>query len=256
VSGAVETVRLAGASMLELERVVKHYRAGSEEVRAIENVSLHVGPGEMIAVQGPSGSGKTTLLLAIAGLVKADAGAIRFRGREISSFSEDESSEYLMRDVGFVYQSIQLMAGTTVLENASLKLLLGGIGLREARARARPWLERLGLGDRLTYTPEQLSGGERQRVAIARVLAAEPRLILADEPTGNLDSARSIETVELLRAIATERGASVVLVTHDSEAARRAHRSYTLRDGRLSAAEHQGGGEQQPEPRWQGIAGA
>jgi putative ABC transport system ATP-binding protein len=242
--------------MLELERVVKRYQTGSEEVRAIEDVSLHVDPGEMIAVQGPSGSGKTTLLLAIAGLVKADAGAIRFRGREISSFSEDESSEYLMRDVGFVYQSVQLMAGTTVLENASLKLLLGGIGLREARARARPWLERLGLGDRLAHTPEQLSGGERQRVAIARVLAAEPWLILADEPTGNLDSARSIETVELLRAIATERGASVVLVTHDTEAARRAHRNYTLRDGRLSAAEHQGRGEQRHEPRWQGIAGA
>jgi putative ABC transport system ATP-binding protein len=238
--------------MLELERVVKRYQTSSEEVRAIEDVSLRVDPGEMVAVQGPSGSGKTTLLLAIAGLVKLDAGAIRFKGREISSFSEDESSEYLMRDVGFVYQSVQLMAGTTVLENASLKLLLGGIGLREARARTRPWLERLGLGDRMTHTPEQLSGGERQRVAIARVLAAEPWLILADEPTGNLDSARSIETVELLRAIATERRASVVLVTHDTEAARRAHRSYVLRDGRLSGSErHDRGGL-----RLQRIAGA
>jgi putative ABC transport system ATP-binding protein len=225
-------------------------------VRAIEDVSLRVAPGEMVAVQGPSGSGKTTLLLAIAGLVKADAGAIRFRGREISSFSEDESSEYLMRDVGFIYQSVQLIAGTTVLENASLKLLLGGIGLREARARARPWLERLGLGDRLAHTPEQLSGGERQRVAIARVLAAEPWLILADEPTGNLDSARSIETVELLRAVATERGASVVLVTHDTEAARRAHRNYTLRDGGLSASAQHDRSEQQPKPRLRQIAGA
>jgi putative ABC transport system ATP-binding protein len=241
--------------MLELEQVIKRYRAGSEEVRAIEDVSLSVDPGEMVAVQGPSGSGKTTLLLAIAGLVHLDAGAIRFRGRDISSFSEDESSEFLMRDLGFVYQGVQLMAGTTALENASLKLLLGGIGPREAKARARPWLQRLGLGDRLAHTPEQLSGGERQRVAIARVLAAEPSLILADEPTGNLDSARSIETVELLHAIAGERGASVVLVTHDTEAARIAHHHYILRDGRLSASQ-QDKSEQQSGAQWQRAAGA
>lgn len=256
MSGGAATTHPQGASMLELEWVVKRYQTGSEEVHAIEDISMRVDSGDMVAVQGPSGSGKTTLLLAIAGLVRADAGAIRFRGREISSFSEAESSEYLMRDVGFVYQSVQLMAGTTVLENASLKLLLGGVGLREARARARPWLERLGLGERMGHTPEQLSGGERQRVAIARVVAAEPSLILADEPTGNLDSARSIETVELLRAIAAERGASVVLVTHDTEAAQRAHRSYTLRDGRLSASEREDRWAQRPEQRRQRIAGA
>jgi putative ABC transport system ATP-binding protein len=225
--------------MLELERVFKRYRTGGEEVRAIEDISLRVEAGEMVAVQGPSGSGKTTLLLAIAGLVKADAGAIRFHGREVSTFSEGETSEYLMRDVGFIYQGVQLMAQTTALENASLKLLLGGVGPREAKARARPWLQRLGLGERLAHTPDQLSGGERQRVAIARVLATEPRLILADEPTGNLDSTRSVETVELLHAIATEHDTSVVLVTHDTEAAQIAHRRYLLRDGRLSNAEQQ-----------------
>ncbi|MHB8241720.1 MAG: ABC transporter ATP-binding protein [Solirubrobacteraceae bacterium] len=223
--------------MLELQRVFKRFRSGEEEVRAIEDLSLRVSPGEMVAVQGPSGSGKTTLLLAIAGLVKADAGAIRFRGREIASFSEAQVSEYLMRELGFVYQGVQLMARTTALENACLKLLVGGVGLREAKARALPWLEQLGLGDRLAHTPEQLSSGERQRVAIARVLATEPHLILADEPTGNLDSTRSVETVELLHSLATDRGAIVVLVTHDTEAARIAHRQYTLRDGRLSATQ-------------------
>jgi putative ABC transport system ATP-binding protein len=226
--------------MLELERVVKHYLAGEEEVRAVDGVSMRVHPGEMLALQGPSGSGKTTLLLLIAGLVAADAGLIRFDGREISSMSEDQASAYLMRDVGFIYQSVQLMPRTSVLENASLKLVLGGMGMREAKAHTTPWLERLGLGDRMAHTPEQLSGGERQRVAIARALAGDPRLILADEPTGNLDSARSMEIVELLHAIAGEHRAGVVLVTHDSEAAALADRRYLMRDGTLSRAGERG----------------
>jgi putative ABC transport system ATP-binding protein len=223
--------------MLQLERVVKHYRSAGEEVHAVDGVSLQVQAGEMVAVQGPSGSGKTTLLLLIAGLIPADAGVIRFAGQEIGSLSEDEAAEYLMRDIGFVYQTVQLMARTSVLENAALKLLVGGIGMREAKAHTLPWLERLGLGDRLQHTPEQLSGGERQRVAIARALAGEPRLILADEPTGNLDSTRSIEIVQLLHTVAGERGAGVVLVTHDSDAAQLADRRYLLRDGQLSGTE-------------------
>jgi ABC-type lipoprotein export system ATPase subunit len=219
---------------LELERVVKHYRGAGEEVRAIAGVSLAIGPGEMVALHGPSGSGKTTLLLLIARLLQPDRGTIRFAGRELSSLSEGEASDYLLRDVGFVYQSPQLMPHVSALENASVKLLLGGVGMREARARASPWLQRVGLGDSSGRTPEQLSGGERQRVAIARALAGEPRLILADEPTGNLDSERSGEIVELLRAVAHERGAAVLLVTHDLEAAGLADRRCTLRDGRLT----------------------
>ncbi|HWG07479.1 MAG TPA: ABC transporter ATP-binding protein [Solirubrobacteraceae bacterium] len=226
--------------MLELERVVKRYRAAGEEVRAIDGVSLEVRAGEMVALQGPSGSGKTTLLLLIAGLLAPDAGTVRFAGREIGSLSEDETSEYLMRDVGFVYQSVQLMPRTSVLENASLKLLVGGMGMREAKARTLPWLQRLGLGARVGHTPEQLSGGERQRVAIARALVGEPPLILADEPTGDLDSARSIEVVQLLHTVAHERGAGVVLVTHDSEAALLADRHYRLRDGKLCSEREEG----------------
>jgi putative ABC transport system ATP-binding protein len=242
--------------MLELEQVVKRYEAAGEEVRAVAGISLRVQPGEMVALQGPSGSGKTTLLLLIAGLIAADAGAIRFAGEEIGSLSEDQAAEYLMRDVGFIYQTVQLMARTSALENAALKLLLGGVGMREAQARTLPWLERLVLAGRAEHTPEQLSGGERQRIAIARALVGEPRLILADEPTGNLDSAASREVVRLLHSVAGEQGASVLLVTHDSEAAQLADRRYVLRDGRLSdaavASEEQ---EQLAEPRSESTEG-
>jgi putative ABC transport system ATP-binding protein len=219
--------------MLELEQVVKHYHDAGEEVRAVDGVSLAVAAGEMVALHGPSGSGKTTLLLLIAALLKPDRGAIRYEGVDLASLSDGEASDYLMRDVGFIYQNVHLMPRVSVLENASVKLMLGGMGMREAQSRAIPWLDRVGLGDRLERTPEKLSGGERQRVAIARALAGEPKLILADEPTGNLDSARSREVVQLLRAIAHERGAAVLLATHDLEATAVVDRRCTLRDGKL-----------------------
>jgi len=221
------------AAVLELEHVVKHYRSAGEEVRAVDGVSLTVQAGEMVALHGPSGSGKTTLLKLAATLLEPEQGTIRFRGADLSSFSEDESSDYLLRDIGFVYQSLHLMPRVSALENASIKLLLGGVTRCEAQARALGWLERLGLAGRVQRTPEQLSGGERQRVAIARALAGDPQLILADEPTGNLDSARSRETIALLAEIAHERGAGVLLVTHDTEAAQLADHSFTLRDGEL-----------------------
>lgn len=222
--------------MLELSGVVKHYAGAGEDVRAVDGVSLQVGSGEMVALQGPSGSGKTTLLLLIAGLIKPDAGSIAFCGRDVGSFSQDEVAEYLQRDLGFIYQSFHLMPRTSVLENAALKLVLAGVAMRDAQELAMPWLERVGLEDRAEHTPEQLSGGERQRVAIARALTGEPRLVLADEPTGNLDSARSSEIVGLLHRLASEDGAAVVLVTHDRDAARVADRCYELRDGRVSAS--------------------
>lgn len=222
--------------MLELENVVKHYRGTGEEVRAVDGVSLRLSPGEMVALHGPSGSGKTTLLLLIAALLAPDSGSIRFAGRELSSLSDDEAADYLHRDVGFVYQSPQLMGRVSALENAALKLMLGGVQADEAKARVQPWLARVGLAGSMHRTPERLSAGERQRVAIVRALVGEPRLVLADEPTGTLDSARSLEIVELLHDFARERGTSVLLVTHDLEAAAIADRSFTLRDGRLSDA--------------------
>ena len=221
--------------MLELEGVVKHYRDSRGPVRAIDGVDLQLHAGELLALHGPSGSGKTTLLLLIAALLAPDAGTIRFRGRDLTQLHEREAADYLHRDVGFVYQSPQLMPRVSALENAATKLLLGGVGLRAAQARARPWLVRVGLEHALDRTPEQLSAGERQRVAIARALAGEPRLILADEPTGNLDSARSRELVALLRSVAHERDAAVLLVTHDLDAAALADHRCALRDGRLVA---------------------
>jgi putative ABC transport system ATP-binding protein len=220
--------------VLELEGVVKHYHEAGEEVRAVDGVSLTIASGEMLALLGPSGSGKTTLLLLIAALLKPDEGAIRYAGHDVSLFSESQASEYLLRDVGFVFQNFHLMPRVSAVENAARKLIIAGVGLREAQTRAVPWLERVGLADRFEHTPERLSGGERQRVAIARALAGEPSLILADEPTGNLDSARSREIVQLLGSVAHERGACVLLVTHDREAAAIADRCGTLRDGKLT----------------------
>ncbi|HYM46104.1 MAG TPA: ABC transporter ATP-binding protein [Solirubrobacteraceae bacterium] len=241
--------------MLELDRVVKHYYGTDEEVCAADGVSLVARAGEMIAVHGPSGSGKTTLLLLIAALLRPEQGTIRYGGRDLSSLSDEEASNYRLRDVGFIYQSFHLMPRVSAVENAAVKLLLDGVGMREAQARAVPWLERLGLGDRLKRTPEQLSGGERQRVAIARALATNPKLILADEPTANLDSRRSGETIELLRALAHERGVVVLLVTHDTEAAQVADRRCTLRDGRLLDG-HQDGVLRDPQAPRAGTAGA
>jgi putative ABC transport system ATP-binding protein len=225
--------------VLELEEVVKHYHGEGEEVRAVDGVSLAIDAGEMVALLGPSGSGKTTLLLLVAALLTPEKGIIRYRERDLASLSEREASDYLLRDVGFIYQSFHLMAGASALENAALKLLMGGFAMQDARALARPWLERVGLGARAAYPPERLSGGERQRVAIARALACEPRLILADEPTGNLDSGNSRNVIELLRLIAHERDAAVLLVTHDLDAAMVADRCCALRDGRLAEVRDQ-----------------
>jgi putative ABC transport system ATP-binding protein len=220
--------------MLELEDVLKHYRGAGEPVRAVDGVNLTVREGEMVALYGPSGSGKTTLLLLVAALLRPERGVIRFQGSEISSLSEDQASDYLLGKVGFIYQNPHLMSRVSAVENASMKLMLGGVPMREASEQAIRWLERVGLSNRLQRTPGELSGGELQRVAIARALAGEPKLILADEPTGNLDSARSRQIVQLLREFAHESGAAVLLVTHDHEAAAIADRRCAMRDGKLT----------------------
>jgi putative ABC transport system ATP-binding protein len=226
--------------VLELEEVVKHYRGAGEEVRAIDGVSMSVSQGEMVSLLGPSGSGKTTLLLLMAALLRAEAGAIRYRERDLASLSEREVSGYLMHEVGFIFQRSHLWPRSSTIRNASEKLIVTGVGVNDARERVIPWLERVGLGDRLEHAAGQLSGGERQRVAIARVLACEPGLILADEPTGSLDSARSTQIVELLRSISRDRGAIVVIVTHDPAVAALADRRYTLLDGVLLEGEAPG----------------
>jgi putative ABC transport system ATP-binding protein len=221
-------------STLELREVVKHYASGVEIVRAVDGVSLTVSSGEFVALYGPSGSGKTTLLLLAAALSAPDSGSIRFDGRALEQLSERDSALYRRRDVGFVFQAFHLMAHTSALDNATIKLTGGGCTLREGRRRALPWLERVGLGARAEHTPEQMSMGERQRIAIARALANEPRLLLADEPTGNLDSKRSREILALLRDVCHERGIPALLVTHDLDAIHFVDRVHTLRDGHLA----------------------
>jgi putative ABC transport system ATP-binding protein len=220
---------------LELHEVVKHYPSGGGEiVRAVDGVSLRVEPGELVALYGPSGSGKTTLLLLAAALLAPDAGAVRFGELSLNELSDREAARYRLRDVGFVFQSFHLMPGSSALDNTTIKLIAEGFKLGEARRLARPWLERLGLGERANHTPERLSMGERQRVAIARALVNEPRLLLADEPTGNLDSRRGHETLALLHEICHERAIPGLLVTHDPDAVGHVDRVCTLRDGQLT----------------------
>ena len=221
--------------MLELRELVKRYAVGdAEPVSAVDGVSLSVAGGELVALYGPSGSGKTTLLMMVAAVLRPDSGSVFVAGREISALSTRESARYRMQELGFIRQSLDLIPGATALDNAALKLLGRSAGVRESRRRVEPLLARLGLGERLTNRTEQLSMGERQRVMIARALSTDPKLILADEPTGSLDSERGGEVLALLSGLCRERGIAVLLVTHDPQAAAYADRVHTLRDGRLT----------------------
>jgi putative ABC transport system ATP-binding protein len=224
--------------MLELRELVKHFAvAAGEPVRAVDGVSLSVARGELLALYGPSGSGKTTLLMLIAALLSPDAGQVLLEGREISRLSARDAARYRLLELGFVRQSANLIGGADALDNAALKLMGTDIGSREARRRVGPLMERLGLEERVAHRPEQLSMGERQRVMIARALSTDPKLVLADEPTGSLDTQRSREVLGLLAEVCRERGVAVVLVTHDPQAASYADRVHALRDGRLVAHE-------------------
>ncbi len=218
--------------MLELRELVKQYQVGDgEPVRAVDGVSSTIAAGELVALYGPSGSGKTTLLMVVAALLRPDSGAVLLDGREVSALSENEGAGYRLREVGIVGAPSDLLAGARAIENASLKLWL--THARDAERRIEPLLERLGLGRRMRHRTEQLSMGERQRVLIAQALSTEPKLVLADEPTGNLDTHRSREVLELLSELCRERGAAVLLATHDPLAAAYADRVHELRDGRL-----------------------
>jgi putative ABC transport system ATP-binding protein len=219
---------------LELREVSKRYTSAGETINAVDHVSLTVAPGEFVALYGPSGSGKTTLLLLAAAILHPDEGHVLFDGRDISGLSARDSARYRREQTGVVFQSFQLMSGASALDNAAMKLLALGMSLGKAADIARPWLERVGLGERLAHSPVEMSMGERQRVAIARALANDPHLLLADEPTGNLDSKRSREILRMLAEIVHERGLPALLATHDPQATSFVDRVYTMRDGRLS----------------------
>ncbi len=216
--------------VLELRELVKHYQVGEgEPVRAVDGVSSTIAAGELVALYGPSGSGKTTLLMLVAALLRPDSGAVLLDGREVSALSENDGARYRLHEVGIVGAPSDLLAGARAIENAALKLWL--THARDAERRVEPLLERLGLGARMRHHTEQLSMGERQRVLIAQALSTEPKLVLADEPTGNLDTQRSREVLELLSELCRERGTAVLLATHDPQAAAFADRVHELRDG-------------------------
>jgi putative ABC transport system ATP-binding protein len=220
--------------MLELERARKHYASPGGAIHAVDDVSMTVGSGEVVAVFGPSGSGKSTLLLLAAGLLRADSGNVRFEARDLGTLPKHELLSYRRTKLGFVFQSFNLVAGLTAEENVAMPLLLRGTDHRQAHKLALAALEEVGLAGRSRHSPAALSGGEQQRVAIARALVGEPRLILADEPTGNLDSDTGDEVLDLLSTWSRERGAATVLVTHDAGVSIYADRILRMRDGKLT----------------------
>jgi putative ABC transport system ATP-binding protein len=218
--------------MLELRELTKHYpMSDGEPVRAVDGVSMTVAAGEFVALYGPSGSGKTTLLELIAGLKDADSGAVIVNGRNIFEMSRKEGHAYRLNQLGIIGQPHNMWPGARAVQTASLKLLLANV--RKAKPTIEPLLCELGLGDRLRHRTEQLSMGERQRVMIALALSMEPELVLADEPTGSLDTQRTREVLGLLRDLCHERQMALLLATHDPQAAYFADRVHELRDGRL-----------------------
>ena len=219
--------------LIRTESLTKIYGKGETAVTALDRVNLGVNAGEFVAVMGPSGCGKSTLLHLIGGLDRATSGKVVIDGSDLSSLDDSKLAELRRRQIGFVFQFYNLIPVLNAAENAALPLTLDGANSAEARAKAAEWLNKVGLGNRLGNRPDQLSGGQQQRVAVARALVAEPKLVLADEPTGNLDSRSGDEIAALLRQVADDWGRTVVMVTHDPRIAAYADRIVFLKDGTI-----------------------
>ncbi len=218
-------------SLISTVNLTKVYGSGDTAVTALNNVSLDVAPGEFVAVMGPSGCGKSTLLHLLGGLDRPTSGSVLIDGHNLSDLPDAKLTELRRHKIGFIFQFFNLIPVLNAVENAALPITLDGVRPAEAKARATEWLRRFGLEDRLDHRPDQLSGGQQQRVAVARALVADPALVLADEPTGNLDTRSSEEIAALLRQVANEWGRSVVVVTHDPRIAAHADRIIFLKDG-------------------------
>ncbi len=217
--------------IMQVEHVTRRFGSGDTEVVAVRGISLAVLPGEVILIMGPSGSGKTTLLSMLGGLLRPSDGRIRIGDAELTELDESRLPDVRLQRIGFIFQDFNLLSALTSLDNVALVAQLSGLSRKEARQRAADLLEQLGLGHRLNFLPEKLSGGEKQRVAIARALINQPDIILADEPTANLDSHHGHETMRLLRRIAKEENRSVIIVSHDQRIKDIADRIFWLEDG-------------------------
>jgi putative ABC transport system ATP-binding protein len=219
--------------IMTVENVTRRFGSGDTEVVAVKNISLTVVPGEVVLIMGPSGSGKTTLLSMLGGLLKPSNGRIQIGPDDLSRLDERQLPDVRLRGIGFIFQDFNLLSALSVLDNVALVGQLAGLSRKSARQRARDLLEQMGLGPRLHFLPEKLSGGEKQRGAIARSLVNEPEIILADEPTANLDSHHGHETMRLLRRIAKEENRSVIIVSHDQRIKDIADRILWLEDGQF-----------------------
>lgn len=225
------------ALTVDLTNVVREYRIGGHTVRALNRVTLRINGGEFTSIVGPSGAGKSTLLQLLGALDSPDSGSIQFNGTEIATMTDEQQSTFRRHQVGFVFQFFNLLPTLTAWENVALPMLLDGRRLRQVRSDAVALLDRVGLGDRIDHRPAELSGGQMQRVAVARALMMDPPLILADEPTGNLDSSTGAAIMELLRDVSRTDGAgrAVVMVTHDLGAASQTDRVITVQDGAVTS---------------------
>ena len=222
--------------VVEAIDVTRVYPSGDTVVEALRGVTFTVEPGEFVAIVGPSGSGKSTLLHLLGALDRPSAGTLRFFGRDIEDLSDGDLARLRNAEIGFVFQQFQLLARTPAVNNVALPLVYRGVPRAERRRRAVAALEAVGLGHRLDHRPSQLSGGEQQRVAVARALVAEPRLLLADEPTGNLDTKTGAEIMRLLTTLNAEQGCALVVITHDAEVAEQAPRQIRIRDGLIEGS--------------------
>jgi putative ABC transport system ATP-binding protein len=222
-------------ALIELKNITKTYHLGDEVLNALDGINFSVNAGDFVAITGPSGSGKSTLANIIGGLDRPTNGTIVVDGNDLSHVRDNKLSDYRNHNIGFVFQSFNLTGTQTALENVMMPLVFSRLKPKERKARATECLKAVGLGDRLKHRPNQLSGGQRQRVAIARALVVKPNIIIADEPTGNLDSARGDEIMKLLHDL-NKQGITLIVITHDPSIARQAGRVVQIKDGRL--AEH------------------